>query len=163
MCYHTNGRLAFKAKVRASSAADLFSDSASHDSLKKRIQRIETLLHGRQSLTEPQSTISSAVGGIEKLLGIPPPETEQRPSILMPLLVDPLFSPTTLPSPAGSQTSQVRSAFLAEANHKRWGADSAIGQSWSKVDLHALVLTVDICDGPTSTDFIKHAWISWGR
>jgi hypothetical protein len=81
----------------------------------------------------------------------------------MPLLVDPLSSPTTLPSPAGSQTSQVRSAFLAEANHKRWGAESAIGQSWSKVDFHKRVLTVDICDGPTSTDFIKHAWVSWGR
>ena len=53
----------------------------------------------------------------------------------MPSLMDPGASPTTLPSPAGSASSQLRPAFLAEANHKRWGADSAIGQSWSKVTL----------------------------
>ena len=109
------------------------SEFPSQDSLRRRIQRIETLLHGRQSTNEPQQTISSALSGIEKLLGIPPPETEQRNSILMPSLMDPATSPTTLPSPAGSASSQLRPPFLAEANHKRWGAESAIGQSWSKV------------------------------
>jgi hypothetical protein len=114
------------------------SDSTSNDSLRRRIQRIETLLHGRQASNEPQNTISSALTGIEKLLGIPPQELEPKPSILIPLLADPASSPTTLPSPAGSQNSQVRSAFLAEANHKRWGAESAIGQSWSKASpLHS--------------------------
>jgi hypothetical protein len=54
----------------------------------------------------------------------------------MPSLMDPpATSPTTLPSPAGSASSQLRPPFLAEANHKRWGAESAIGQSWSKVSL----------------------------
>jgi hypothetical protein len=51
----------------------------------------------------------------------------------MPSIMDPVTSPTTLPSPAGSSSSQLRPAFLAEANHKRWGAESAIGQSWSKI------------------------------
>jgi len=71
--------------------------------------------------------------GIEKLLGIPPLDEQPKNSILMPVLMDPATSPTTLPSPAGSQNSQMRTAFLGEANHKRWGAESAIGQSWSKV------------------------------
>ena len=112
------------------------SDSTSQDSLRKRIQRIETLLHGRQPSSEPQHSISSALAGIEKLLGIPPlePSEQTKNSIITPVLVhDPILSPTTLSSPAGSQSSQLRTAFLAEANHKRWGAESAIGQSWSKV------------------------------
>lgn len=108
------------------------SDIPSQDVLRRRIQRIETLLHGRQS-SEPQQSISSSLAGIEKLLGIPPPESETKHAILMPSIMDPIASPTTLPSPAGSSTSQLRPAFLTEANHKRWGAESAIGQSWSKV------------------------------
>ena len=112
------------------------SDFPSQDSLRRRIQRIETLLHGRQSTDEPPQTISSALSGIEKLLGIPPPEHEHKNKILMPAIRDPETSPTTLPSPAGSSSSQLRTAFLAEANHKRWGAESAIGQSWSKVNLY---------------------------
>jgi hypothetical protein len=102
------------------------------DSLRKRIQRIETLLHGRQQPADPQHSILSALSGIEKLLGIPPPN-EPKSTILMPGLIDPSTSPTTLPSPAGSSGSQARTAFLGEANHKRWGAESAIGQSWSKI------------------------------
>jgi hypothetical protein len=77
--------------------------------------------------------MASAVSGIEKMLGIPTPESEIKNAILMPSLGDPITSPNTLPSPAGSASSQMRPAFLAEANHKRWGAESAIGQSWSKV------------------------------
>jgi hypothetical protein len=112
------------------------SDSSTQDSLRKRIQRIETLLHGRQPTSEPQHSISSALAGIEKLLGIPPlePSEHAKNSIITPVHInDPTLSPTTLPSPGGSQSSQLRTAFLAEANHKRWGAESAIGQSWSKV------------------------------
>jgi hypothetical protein len=139
------------------------SDSSSQDSLRKRIQRIETLLHGRQPSTEPQHSISSALAGIEKLLGIPPPETEQRNTILMPLLIDTSSSPTTLPSPAGSQSSQLRQAFLAEANHKRWGAESSIGQSWSKVRPLCMVVDIDLCDGPTITDPFQHSGPSWSR
>ena len=127
----------------------LCSDFPSQDSLRRRIQRIETLLHGRQTTNEPQQSISSALSGIEKLLRIPPLEHgQERNAILMPsLMMDSITSPTTLPSPAGSSCSQIRPVFLAEANHKRWGADSAIGQSWSKVR-HTLSSTdVDFRNG----------------
>lgn len=99
----------------------------------RRIQRIETLLHGRQSPIEQPRSISSALDAIEKILGIPPPEKEAKNAILVPLIREAETSPASLPSPAGSHSSQFRTAFLAEANHKRWGAESAIGQSWSKV------------------------------
>jgi hypothetical protein len=125
---HPSQRFSIKLRV-----PELIPSDSSQDALRRRIQRIETLLHGSQPVTEPQRTISSALTGIEKLLGIPPLENEQKHTILMPLLREPAVSPTTLPSPAGSHSSQLRTAFLAEANHKRWGADSAIGQSWSKV------------------------------
>src|ERR1700736_1188148 len=104
-----------------------FSDAASHDSLRKRIQRIETFLHGRQPLTEPQQSISSALAGIEKLLGILAPDVEQQSTLLMPSSADTAPSPssTGLTSPIGSQAPQARSgkplAFLAQSNHKRWG------------------------------------------
>jgi len=103
----------------------------SQDSLRRRIQRIETLLYGRQATAEKPRSISLAVAGIEKILGISPP-VDTKSTILMPLVRESTSSPMTLPSPAGSQSSQLRTAFLSEANHKRWGAESAIGQSWSK-------------------------------
>lgn len=135
MCNHSNRCFSIKNEVSFpyTSILTTSSDIPSQDALRRRIQRIETLLHGKQSASEPQRTLSSALAGIEKLLGIPPLENEQRNAILMPSLMDPVTSPTTLPSPAGSSSSQLRPAFLAEANHKRWGAESAIGQSWSKV------------------------------
>lgn len=135
MCNHSNRCFSIKNEVSSPYTWILTtsSDIPSQDALRRRIQRIETLLHGKQSTSEPQRTLSSALAGIEKLLGIPPLENEQRNAILMPSLMDPVTSPTTLPSPAGSSSSQLRPAFLAEANHKRWGAESAIGQSWSKV------------------------------
>lgn len=150
------------------------SDSSSQDSLRKRIQRIETLLHGRQPSAEPQHSISSALAGIEKLLGIPPlePSDQTQNTIITPVLInDPTLSPTTLPSPSGSQSSQLRTAFLAEANHKRWGAESAIGQSWSKVLLSPFLRTlvwfvnfvdVDFGDGSSVADFGEYVGTARG-
>jgi hypothetical protein len=65
-----------------------------------------------------------------------------------------MTSPTTLPSPAGSASSQLRPVFLAEANHKRWGAESAIGQSWSKVRYFGRLglANIDFCNGSTVTN-----------
>jgi len=137
------------------------SDIPSQDALRRRIQRIETLLHGRQSINEPQQTISSALAGIEKILRIPPLENEERNAILMPSLMDPITSPTTLPSPAGSSSSQLRPAFLAEANHKRWGAESAIGQSWSKVGSRKGCIDIDFRNGSKVTNSVEHTWTSW--
>ena len=138
------------------------SDQPSQDTLRRRIQRIETLLHGRQAAHEQPQSISSALSGIEKLLGIPTPESETKNAILMPSLGDPITSPNTLPSPAGSASSQMRPAFLAEANHKRWGAESAIGQSWSKVvSLSDLSLTPDLCDGSAITNSFQYPRTSW--
>jgi len=116
------------------------SDPSSQDSLRKRIQRIETLLHGKTPTTEqPQRSLSSALAGIEKFLGIPPPDSSTSPKSKQPILMPSTFhessvpSPNMLPSPATSHVSQLHQPFLGEANHKRWGAESAVGQSWSKI------------------------------
>jgi hypothetical protein len=133
-------------------------------SLRERIQRIETILQ-EQTWTrpsEPHQSISDAVTGIERLLQIEP-DTEPAAAILTPLRTDHSSPPATLFSPTGSQASLYRTPFLGEANHKRWGADSAIGQSFGKAQPFDLSrLTIDIGDGSSPAGLVGYSRSSWG-
>jgi hypothetical protein len=109
------------------------------ESLVKRIQRLESLLQNREPVWQTsQGSMSPSSPSIHGVSTLPLAEPDTRP-------FDSVSSEIT--TSEGMQSSRPRfrrPSLFAEANHKRWGAESSIGQACNGVS-HAgeSVLTID--------------------
>jgi hypothetical protein len=113
------------------------------------MERIERSLQSRQPGEQIPGDISSALEGVECLLGLGQPQQDSRESVTRgaagndelsstittasPGLNQYSSSPGVALSPEGSQRSHGRPALFSEATHKRWAAQSAVGQSCTGV------------------------------
>lgn len=132
-----------------------FSGAVTDNPIRRRMQRIERSLQSRQPGDELPDEISSALEGVECLLGLAQPQQEIRESVTRDSVLSDIQSvshttvspgvsqyaaaPEVIGSPEGSQKSHGRPALFSEATHKRWAAQSAVGQSCTGVPSHYLL------------------------
>jgi hypothetical protein len=144
-------RTSFEKKVRV----DFVSGAVSDNPIRRRMQRIERSLQSQQPGDQLPDEISSALEGVECLLGLAQPQQEIRESVTRESVLSDIQSasnttvspgvgqyvavPEVIGSPEGSQKSHGRPALFSEATHKRWAAQSAVGQSCTGVPSHALI------------------------
>ena len=128
---------------------DNISSAVSDNPIRKRMERIERSLQSRQPGEQIPEDISSALEGVECLLGLGQPQQDSRESVTgddvgndvqsntittaSPGLHQYSASPGVALSPEGSQRSHGPPALFCEATHKRWAAQSAVGQSCTGV------------------------------
>jgi hypothetical protein len=142
------------------------SGMVSEEPTRKRIQLIERrLLESQEPLLGMQDEVSVAIARVESLLGITLPQPGSKDSHMSINTSDPSTSPSPSYARGGSQHSHTsnRPALFSEANYKRWGAQSAPGQSCTGVMDVSTLLILDSTYRSKVPEHPRYCWSSRSR